>query len=61
MGNSSPRADEPTAGTVEDAATSSSHGASQKQPIDIPEYDGPPIVVAVLGTGQRALSLRSDH
>ena len=53
MGNSSPRAAEPTAGAVEDAA---SHDASQKQLIDIPEYDGPPIVIAVLGTGQRALS-----
>ena len=59
MGNSSPRpsrAAEPTADTVEDAATSSSHDTGQKE-IDIPLYEGPPIGIAVLGTGQRALSL----
>lgn len=59
MGNSSPRpgrAAEPTADTVEDTATSSSHDTGQKE-IDIPHYEGPPIGIAVLGTGQRALSL----
>jgi len=29
-------------------------------PIDIPRYDGPPIGVAVLGTGQRALGLTTN-